>query len=129
MAVDELQEIRIVFQGLQTLYQTYLPKVDPFLIHDLLMREREKKRSTDTSSSSSSAPFYLVDISTNEETDSEKMRDMIYQKTGWLPAIYDNGTRYVANMRLSLELLKAICNSEDAIIKITGDYTGGVTGR
>jgi hypothetical protein len=127
MSVDELQEIRIVFQGLQTLYQTYLPKVDPFLIHDLLMRERRKKLLTDTSSSS--APFYLVEISTNEGTDSEKMRDMIYQKTGWLPAIYDNGTRYVTNMRLSLELLKAICTSEEAITNITGDYMGGVTGR
>ena len=73
MSVDELQEIRIVFQGLKTLYQTYLPKVDPVLINDLLVGEQEKRSSTDTSSS---APPYLVDISTNEGTDSEKMRDI-----------------------------------------------------
>jgi hypothetical protein len=79
MSVDELQEIRIVFQGLKTLYQTYLPKVDPVLINDLLVREQEKRGSTDTSSS---APFYLMDISANEGTDSEKMRDLIYQKVG-----------------------------------------------
>jgi hypothetical protein len=33
-----LEEIRNVFQGLDTLYQTYLPKVDPALLHDLLIR-------------------------------------------------------------------------------------------
>jgi hypothetical protein len=100
--------------------------VDPVLINDLLVREQEKKGSTYTSSS---APFYLMDISTNEGTDSEKMLDMIYQKAGWLPTISDNGTRYVANMRSSLELLRAICNSEENIVKVTGDYTGGVIGR
>jgi hypothetical protein len=40
--MSEVQEIRTVFQGLQTLYETYLPKVDPILIHDLLVRERVK---------------------------------------------------------------------------------------
>ena len=39
---DGLRDIRNVFQGLQTLYETYLPKVDPILIHDLLVREKEK---------------------------------------------------------------------------------------
>ena len=35
--MSELQEIRNVYQGLETLYQTYLPKVDPELLHDLLI--------------------------------------------------------------------------------------------
>gem|GEM_PF-4254995 len=34
-----LQEIRTAYNGLETLYQTYLPKVDPILVHDLLVRE------------------------------------------------------------------------------------------
>jgi hypothetical protein len=38
----ELQEIRNVFQGLETLYHTYLPKIDPALLHDILIREQEK---------------------------------------------------------------------------------------
>jgi hypothetical protein len=42
MMSDELQEIRKVFNGLETLYHTYLPKVDPILLHDLLIREEEK---------------------------------------------------------------------------------------
>ena len=32
-------------------------------------------------------------------------------KTGSLPSITENGTHYVVNMRLSVELLKQICTS------------------
>ena len=37
----ELQELRNVFHGLETVYSTYLPKVDPILIRDLLLREEK----------------------------------------------------------------------------------------
>jgi hypothetical protein len=49
---DELKEIRNVFRGLQTLYDTHLPKVDSTLIDDLLIREKEI---------SERAPFYMVE--------------------------------------------------------------------
>jgi hypothetical protein len=101
MSTDELQQIRRVFQGLQTLYQTHLPKVDSVLIHDLLIRELNKK-SDDTSTL---PPFYIVEIKTVKGTDQEQMKNMIFDKTGFLPSIHENGTQYVANMRLSLELL------------------------
>jgi hypothetical protein len=117
----------MAFQGLQTLYQIHLPKVDPALLNDLLVREKENKGQTQ--SSHRSAPFYIVEILTTHGTDSERMRDVIYEKTRLLPSVSENGTRYVANMRLSLELLKILCDSEKGIVKITGDYTGGVTGR
>lgn len=39
---SDLKEIGNVYQGLKTLYQTYLSKVDPALTHDLLMCEEEK---------------------------------------------------------------------------------------
>jgi hypothetical protein len=124
MSTNDLEQIRIVFKGLQTLYQTYLPKVDPALIHDLLIRELNK-----TNENSSSPPFYIVEIQTEEGTDQEKMKNMIFEKTGFLPSITENGTHYVANMRLSLELLKEFCESQNDAIKITGDYTGGIGGR
>jgi hypothetical protein len=117
--MSELREIRSVFQGLETLYQTYLPKVDPTLIHDLLIREHEK---------SERAPFYMVEIFTNSNVNSEDMKEHIYQTTGMLPAIYDNGTHYVTNQRLTLEILKEISSSED-VLEVTGDYTGTLTGR
>jgi hypothetical protein len=103
----------------QTLYGSYFPKVDPALIHDLLIRMQADPEKT---------PFYMVEIFTKPGTDSEAMRDYILQKTGMVPAIYDNGTHYVVNQRLTLEFLKELSDSE-RIIDVSGDYTGAVTGR
>jgi hypothetical protein len=107
------------------LYQTYFPKVDPALIDDLLVRELNKK----SEEKSTLPPFYLVEIRTVKGTDQEMMKSMIFEKTGFLPSITENGTHYVANMRLSVELLKQICTSQEGIVKVTGDYTGGIGGR
>ena len=128
MPSDELHEIRRVFQGLQTLYQLHLPKISPVLIHDLLIREEEEVQKSNKASTSS-PPFYMVEISTTKGTDPEKMKNLIFKKTGLLPSVYENGTHYVANMRLTLELLKAISESEEGIVKVSGDYTGGISGR
>jgi hypothetical protein len=38
---SNIEEIKTVFKGLQTLYETYLPKADPILVHDLLLREQQ----------------------------------------------------------------------------------------
>jgi hypothetical protein len=121
---NELQQIRSVFQGLQTLYQTHLSKVDPVLIHDLLVRELETKNR-----SSSLPPFYIVEIRTVQGTDQEKMKNFLFEKTGFLPSIRENGTQYTTNMRLTLELLKDMCEAQEDILWITGDYTGGISGR
>jgi hypothetical protein len=45
--MSELQELRNVFHGLETLYSTYLPKVDPVLLNDLLLREEQKEEKSD----------------------------------------------------------------------------------
>jgi hypothetical protein len=116
--MSEVQEIRSVFQGLQTLYQIYLPKVDPILIHDLLIREKEK---------SEDAPFYMVEIFTKPGIDSEAMKNKIFDRTGWLPAVYDKGTHWVTNQRLTLEMLKEISEPEE-VLEVTGDYTGSIGG-
>ena len=70
----------------------------------------------------------MVEIFTKPGTDSEKMRDYIMQKTGMVPSIHDNGTHYVTNQRLTLEVLKEICDSDD-VLEVAGDYTGTMTGR
>jgi hypothetical protein len=128
MPSDELQEIRRVFRGLQTLYQLHLPKINPALIDDLLIREQEEVEKHNNAPTSS-PPFYMVEISTTKSADPEKMKNLIFKKTGLLPSVYENGTHYIANMRLTLELLKAISESEEGIVKVSGDYTGGIAGR
>jgi len=45
----------------------------------------------------------------------------------FLPAIYDKGTHYVTNMRLTLDILKRLDEFE-FVEEITGDYTGTLTG-
>lgn len=44
-----------------------------------------------------------------------------------MPAIYDNGTNYVTNQKLTLEMLKEISDSEDTL-EVTGEYTGSIGG-
>ena len=115
----ELQEIRNVFQGLETLYHTYLPKIDRALLHDILIREQEKTER---------APFYMVEVFTKKGTDSEWCRNHIWKTSGFVPAIYDNGTHYVTNMRLTCDILKR-SNDFDFVIEVSGDYSGSLTGR
>lgn len=116
----QLKEIQTVFRGLQTLYQSYIPKADPVLVNDLLARLYENPNPN-------AAPFYMVEIFTKPGTDSEALRQRIWNTTGMMPAIYDNGTHYVINQRLTLEKLKEISDSAD-VIEVTGDYTGTLTG-
>ena len=120
ISISSLNEIRKFHQGLQTLYQTYLPKVDPMLVNDLLSRQQQLKK-TD------SAPFYIVEIFTKKGTDDEAKREYIIRKTGMAPSIHDHGTHYVTNHRLTLELLNELAEPED-VVGITGYYSGNLSG-
>ena len=67
----------------------------------------------------------MVEVFTKPGTNSQAKRDLIFEKTGMIPAIYDNGTYYVANHRVSSEMLEQICKDED-VLEVTGEYTGGI---
>jgi len=83
MMSAELQELRNVFHGLETLYNIYLPKVDPILLNDLLLRDENKSERT---------PFYMVEVFTKPGTNSECCKSHITETTGFVQAIYDKGT-------------------------------------
>ena len=117
--MSAIQELRNVFHGLETLYITYLPKIEPMLLNDLLLREEIRK--------SERAPFYMVEVFTKPGTNSEWCKAHITETTGFVPAIYDKGTHYVTNMRLTLDILKRL-NDFEFVEEITGDYTGTLTG-
>jgi hypothetical protein len=119
MITTELQEIKNSLQALETLYHTYFPKVDPALLHEILMHEHEE---------SGRAPFYMVEVFTKKGTDSQWCKDHIWNTTGFVPAIYDNGTHFATNMRLTSDILKRL-NDFDFVIEVSGDYTGTPTGR
>ena len=111
-------EIKGRFEELQERYREHLPKVDPALIYDLLLRQLENP---------SVPPMYMVEVFTRQGLDPERGREYIMSKTGMSPAIYDNGTHYVTNQKLTLEMLKEISDSED-VLEVTGEYTGGLGG-
>lgn len=88
------------------------------MINDLLTRQREDPRVT---------PIYMIEVFTKEGIDSQKAKEFIFNKTGIMPAIYDNGTHYVTNQKLTLEMLEEISDSED-VMEVTGEYTGSIGG-
>jgi len=114
--MTDINEIRGQFAELQKKYSDYLPKVDPALVHDLLLRQAENP---------GVAPIYMLEVFTKPGIDTERARDYIFNKTGMSPAIFDNGTHFATNQKLTLEVLKEISDSDD-VIEITGDYTGSI---
>ena len=69
----------------------------------------------------------MVEVFTKPGTNSEWCKQHITETTGFVPAIYDKGTHYVTNMRLTLDILKRLDKFE-FVEEITGDYTGTLTG-
>ena len=110
---NEMQRVRKQFEQLQSLFQKYLPNVDPDLIYDLLARLRENPGIT---------PTYTLEVYTKKEVDSAKTINFIYKITGAMATVYDNGTHYVINQKLSLNILKNISDLK-SIIEITGAPT------
>lgn len=113
-----ITEIQLQFGEMQKKYLEYLPKVDPALIHDVLLRQTEDPNTI---------PMYLLEVFTKSGLDSDQGRQYIMDKTGMAPAIYDNGTHYVTNQRVTLEMLKEISDS-DEVLEVSGEYTGGLGG-
>jgi hypothetical protein len=103
------------FEELQKKYEEVLPKVDPKLINDLLLRQMENP---------GNAPMYMVETFLEPGTDIQKVRETILQETGMVPAIYDNGTHVAAHHPLTLEILERISNKE-GVVEVTGDYDTG----
>ena len=110
---NEMQRVRKQFEQLQSLFQKYLPNVDPDLIYDLLARLRENPGTT---------PTYTSRVYTGKDVDSAKTIDFIYKITGAMATVYENGTHYVINQKLSLNILKNISDLK-SIIEITGAPT------
>jgi hypothetical protein len=112
-----LNRMREQFSELKKTYSKVLPKVDPVLLNDLLGRE---------TSSTAEKPFsYTIEVFTKDGIDTEAAKNYIYEKTGKMPSLLDNGTHYVTTQNLTLETLKEISESED-VVDVRGSYCGGI---
>jgi hypothetical protein len=113
----ELQAVKIQREKLQSIYTQILPKAVPGLIGDLLSRQGDYHKNPED------APMYTIEVFTKKGTDPEEAKRYIFEKTGMIPAIYDKGTHYVTNQKLTLQILKEISDCED-VLEITGEYSG-----
>jgi hypothetical protein len=95
-------------------------KLHPDLINDVLSRQQQQQQKV-----RDSTPFYIVKILTKKPV--RKKKEYIIRKTGMAPSIHDNGTHYVTNQRLTLELLNELSEPDD-VIEITGYYTANLSG-
>jgi hypothetical protein len=66
--------------------------------------------------------MYLVEVFTKPGLNTEEVRQNIMDKTGMCPAIYENGTHYATNQKLTIDMLKEISDSDD-ILEVTGEFT------
>jgi hypothetical protein len=110
----KVSEIKNQFENLQKKYQTHLPKIDPYLVYDLLLRQQRNP---------GTIYMYNIEVFTKRRLDTNAPKEYVYKKTDMLPAVYDKGTRYVTNQKLTLEMLKEISDSED-VVQVSGEYTG-----
>ena len=70
----------------------------------------------------------MVEVFTKPGVNAEAVKKYIFEKTGMVPAIYDNGTHFVTNHKLTLEILKEMSDSNN-VLEVAGEYTGNITAR
>jgi hypothetical protein len=110
----EVSEIKNQFEKLQKKYQTHLPKVDPYLVYDLLLRQQKNP---------ATMYMYNIEVFTRQGIDTNAAKEYVYKEAGMVPSVYDKGTHYVTNQKLTLETLKEISDCED-VVQVSGEYTG-----
>jgi hypothetical protein len=113
----ELQAMRLQKDKIEVAYRQIYPKVDPFFVHDLVIRMQEDQNYKQT------GPMYTVEVFTKQGIDPEVSRRHILETTGMVPAIYDKGTHYVTQMRVTPEILKKL-NDIEYVIEVYGEYCG-----
>ena len=76
-------EIKKQFEILHNKCQAFLPKVQPFLIYDMLLRQQ---------TNSQIMYMYNIEVFIRQDTYAKAPKGYIYKKTDTIPAVYDKGT-------------------------------------
>jgi hypothetical protein len=116
--MGRLEDLKGVVMKLQTDCSRMFPKVSPRLIQEVLSVQRLNPNLI---------PMFTLEVVTKKAgeggIDCDTIREYIWNTTGKMPAIYDNGTHYVTNQMLTLETLKRL-NDFEHVLKVTGEYSG-----
>jgi hypothetical protein len=84
--LSKVSELKNQFGKLQKKYQTHLPKIDPYLVYDLLLQQ-QRNRGT--------IYMYNIEVFTKRRQNTNAPKEYVYKKTDMLPAVYDKGIHYV----------------------------------
>jgi hypothetical protein len=117
--MSNVEELRRKFQEFRTACKTILPKVDPMLVEDVILRQQQNPQEQ---------LMYTVEVFTDGSRDPEDAKKTILADTGMVPEIYDNATHYVVNHKITLETLEGIQKYPD-VQEIKGDYSGITASR
>jgi hypothetical protein len=105
--------------GLQTAYKTILPKVDPLLIEDMILRQQRNPQEQ---------LKYTIDIVSDGSRNPDDVKKDILADTGMVPSIYEHVTHYVVNQKISLEVLEKIQKYPD-VQEVKWEYSGSYASR
>jgi hypothetical protein len=88
------------------------------LIEDVILRQQENPQEP---------LMYTVEVSSDGSRNPEDVKKDMVADTGMVPAIYDQGTHYVVNHKITLETLGRIQKYTD--VEIKGEYSGSTASR
>ena len=111
-----IEDIIKKFDDFEISMKSGLPRVDSRLVIDMLHRMKRDE-----------SPMYTIEIFLNEKPDEEKIKAIITEGLGVMPAFYDHGTHIVVAHRFNLKMLEYLSNSLD-VEKIRGTFTGAGRG-
>ena len=70
--------------------------------------------------------MYKIETFTRKGIDVNKIKKAILDKIGMVPEVYDDGTHYVVNQKLTLKTLREIVRCDQNILEVSGEYIGNV---
>lgn len=113
----QIEDLMQKFEEFQIACKTILPVVDRRLIENLILHQQQDP---------SIEYMYTIETFTRKGIDVDNFKKEILDKTGMVPEVYDSGTHYVVNHKLTLEKLKEISLCDQNILEIRGEYIGNV---
>jgi hypothetical protein len=111
-----IEDIIKKFDDFEISMKSGLPRVDSRLVIDMLHRMKRDE-----------SPMYTIEIFLNEKPNEEKIKAIVTEGLGVMPAFYDHGTHIVVAHRFNLKMLEYLSNSLD-VEKIRGTFTGAGRG-
>lgn len=110
--MTNVQEVKEKFNETDKVIKATFTKVDPRLVVSLIFDGNANQKN-----------IYTLDIILKPGQDTQKVRQMVLDKSGVTPGFYLGGTKMIVSHELDLDFLKWI-NDEEGIVSIKGARYG-----